>query len=79
LIKDVKVPSWSADGKRLVTTCEDKFHYLYRAEDGTELKKFRMPHDHHSPAILAFSADGVTLASGNRDGTVSLFRVAQAE
>lgn len=60
--EDVKVPSWSADGKRLVTACEDKFLYLYGAEDGTELKKFKMPHGYHTPVV--FSNDGRELISG---------------
>ena len=44
-----------------------KLHVLQEITDG------------HSPSRLSFSADGSVFATGNRDGTVSLYRVEGAK
>ncbi|NNC87194.1 MAG: PQQ-binding-like beta-propeller repeat protein [Akkermansiaceae bacterium] len=46
---------------------------------GSELHILREHSDGHSPNHIAFSHDGTMLATGNRDGTVSLFRYGKSE
>jgi WD40 repeat protein len=64
---------YSADGKLLVTTDEDRLVSLWDA-DGKEVRRFRVPYGHPEP--LALSPDAKLLALNSYGQSFSLWDVA---
>ncbi|MFM7076374.1 MAG: WD40 repeat domain-containing protein [Planctomycetaceae bacterium] len=68
--------AFSADGKRLATTDADGVAHLWDAASGTALESSTLHRD--APAVVRFAADGQSLLSAGREGTLAAWRGAAA-
>lgn len=77
---DVTTLAISADASHLAATCRDRPLWVWRQGREVDWGETLLP-EHHPGGTrsLALSPDGLTLAAGNMDGTVSLWDTATGE